>query len=275
MPLLADLQTAFAAAVLGDGNRIAHSVAGGGLAPAQRVQVYRNAVRVRLKDALADTYPVLRRLVGDACFDGVASEFLRRYPPRVGHLHPFGARMAELCARLPVLAGLPYLPDVARLEWAWQQAFHAAGAPGLPAQAFADVPDEQRHAIRLRLQAGASLLGSAYPIGRIFEVNQPDYPGDDAVSLDRGGESLLIIRRGFDVRVESLPAGEYALLAALAASTPLGDALLAAIDAQPDCPVGTVLARQIAAGTFTRLQVGDNTTAPTAPEPTPARRSAS
>ncbi len=259
MPSLADLQTAFAAAVLGQGDDIAHTVRGGGLAPAQRVQVYRNAVRVRLKDALADTYPVLRRLVGDACFDGVASEFLRQYPPRVGYLHPFGARMAELCAQLPVLAGFPYLPDVARLEWAWQQAFHAAGAPGLPAQAFAAVPVEQQHAIGLRLQAGASLLRSAYPIGRIFEVNQPDYQGDDAVSLDRGGESLLIIRRGFDVRVEPLPAGEYALLAALAASAPLGDALCAAVGAQPDCPVGAVLARHIAAGTFTQLQAGGDT----------------
>lgn len=259
MPSLADLQTAFAAAVLGQSDDIARLVRGNGLAPTQRVQVYRNAVRVRLKDALADIYPVLRRLVGDACFDDVASEFLRRYPPRVGYLHPFGARMAELCAQSPVLAGLPYLPDVARLEWAWQQAFHAAAAPGLPAQAFADVPVEQQHAIRLHLQASASLLGSAYPIGRIFEVNRPDYPGDDAVSLDRGGESLLVIRRGFDVRVEPLPAGEYALLAALAASAPLGDALCAAVDAQPDCPVGAVLARHIAAGTFTRLQAGGDT----------------
>lgn len=259
MPSLADLQTAFAAAVLGDSDQIARSIAGNGLTPAQRVQVYRNAVRIRLKDALADTYPVLRRLVGDACFDGVASEFLRQYPPRVGYLHPFGGQMAELCIRLPVLAGLPYLPDMARLEWARQQAFHAAGAPGLSVQAFADVPLEQQHAIGLRLQAGASLLRSAYPIGRIFEVNQPDYPGDDAISLDRGGESLLIIRRGFDVRVELLTAGEYALLAALAASAPLGDALLAAVGAQPDCPVGAVLARHIAAGTFTRLQAGGGT----------------
>lgn len=259
MPSLAELQTAFAAAVLGESNEIARTVRGSGLDPVQRVQVYRNAVRVRLKDALADIYPVLRRLVGDACFDGVASEFLRQYPPRVGYLHPFGARMAELCARLPVLADLPYLPDVARLEWAWQQAFHAAGAPGLPAQAFAAVPLEQQHAIRLSLQAGASLLGSAYPIGRIFELNQPDYQGDDTVSLDRGGESLLIIRRGFDVRVEPLSAGEYALLAALAASAPLGDALLAAVGAQPDCSVGAVLARHIATGTFTQLQVGGDT----------------
>lgn len=275
MPSLVDLQAAFAAAVLGDSDQIAHTVRGAGLAPAQRVQVYRNAVRVRLKDALADTYPVLRRLVGDACFDGVASEFLRQYPPRVGWLHPFGARMAELCARLPVLAGLPYLPDVARLEWAWQQAFHAAGAPGLSAQAFAAVPLERQHAIRLRLQAGASLISSPYPVGRIFEVNQPDYPDDDTVSLDRGGESVLVIRRGLDVRVEALTAGEYALLAALAASAPLGDALQAALDAQPDCPVGSVLARHIAAGTFTRLQVGGDAVAPTAPERSPSWRSTS
>ncbi len=262
MPSLADLQTAFAAAVLGESSEaveITRTVRGSGLAPTQRVQVYRNAVWVRLKDALADIYPVLRRLVGDACFDGVAAELIRRYPPRVGYLNPFGEQMAGIVAGLPVLAGLPYLPDVARLEWAWHQAFHAAGAPGLPAQAFADVPVEQQHAIGLRLQPGASLLSSSYPIGRIFEVNQPDYQGDDTVSLDQGGEFLLIIRRGFNVRVEPLSAGEYALLAALAASAPLGEALLAAVGAQPDCPVGAVLARHVAAGTFTALQAGGDT----------------
>jgi hypothetical protein len=222
------------------------------------MQVYQNAVRVRLKDALGDIFPVLRRLVGDGCFDGVASEFIRQHPPRAGYLHPFGARMAELCASVPVLAGLPYLPDVARLEWAWQQAYHAAEAPRLTPQALADVPAQQQHALRLPLQPGATVLGSAYPIGRIFEVNQPDYSGDDAVSLDLGGEALLIIRRDLEVRVERLSDGEYALLAALKAATPLGEALLAALDAQPGCPVGAVLARHIAAGTFTDLTVGND-----------------
>ena len=104
MPSLADLQTAFAAALLGDSREIAHSVVGGGLAPAQRVQVYRNAVRVRLKDALADTYPVLRRLVGDACFDGVAAEFaLACYAKSVMtalEVEPLGALTANEAATL-------------------------------------------------------------------------------------------------------------------------------------------------------------------------------
>ncbi|MGK2941967.1 MAG: HvfC/BufC N-terminal domain-containing protein [Immundisolibacter sp.] len=255
MPSLAELQTAFAGAVLDHAAGIETFVSGNGLDPAQRVQVYRNAVRIRLKEALADVYPVLRHLVGDDCFDAVASAFLSRHPPRVGHLHPFGAQMPELCSQLPVLAALPYLPDVARLEWAWQQAYHGADAPRVSIEDFAGVPAEQHANIRLQLHPSAQLLRSAFPVGRIFEVNQADYRGDDRVNLDLGGESLLVIRRGLQVRVESLSAGEYALLTQLDADMDLGGALASALTAEPGLDAGTALAGQVTSGTFSTLTI--------------------
>ncbi len=255
MPSLAELQTAFAGAVLNHTAGIETFVSGNGLDPAQRVQVYRNAVRIRLKEALAEVYPVLRRLVGEECFDAVASAFLSQHPPRVGHLHPFGAQMPELCSQLPVLAALPYLPDVARLEWAWQQTYHGADAPSLSIEAFTDVPAEQHANIRLQLHPSAQLLRSPYPVGRIFEVNQTDYRGDDRVNLDRGGESLLVIRRGLQVRVESLSAGEYALLTQLDADMELGGAIASALTDEPGLDAGTALARHVAAGTFSTLAI--------------------
>jgi hypothetical protein len=38
------------------------------------------------------------------------------------------------------------------------------------------------------------LLQSPYPVHRIWQVNQPEWQGDDAVSLNEGGVNLLIHR---------------------------------------------------------------------------------
>ena len=96
MPSLSELQAGVVAAILGGDDTAAAHVRGAGLPPARRLAVYRNAVRVRLKDALADVYPALRRLVGDDCFDGMANEYLRRHPPREGWLQSFGEHMPGL-----------------------------------------------------------------------------------------------------------------------------------------------------------------------------------
>lgn len=255
MPSLSELQAGVVAAILHGDDAAAAHVRAAGLPPARRLAVYRNAVRVRLKDALADVYPVLRRLVGDDCFDGITNEYLRRHPPRQGWLQSFGAHMAVLCADLPVLAGLPYLPDVARLEWARQLAWHAPSATPLGLDAFAAVPPTEQAAVRLDLLPGSTLLPSAYPVARIFEVNQPEYAGDDTVDLSQGGQTVLIIRRDASVCVERLTPAEAALLTVLAAGETLGQALHAAVSTEPDCPAGELLARHVAAGTFAALRV--------------------
>ncbi|GAB4350445.1 MAG: DNA-binding domain-containing protein [Immundisolibacter sp.] len=254
MPSLSELQTGVVAAILqGDDTAAAH-VRGAGLPPTRRLAVYRNAVRVRLKDALADVYPVLRRLVGDDCFDGIANEYLRRYPPREGWLQSFGAHMAALCADLPVLAGLPYLADVARLEWARQRAWYAPSTAPIGAEAFSAVPASEQAAVCLDLRPGSTLLPSAYPIARIFEVNQPDYTGDDTVDLSQGHQTVLIIRRDTTVCVELLAPAEAALLTVLSKGETLGQALHAAVSTDPDCAAGELLARHVAAGTFATLR---------------------
>ena len=123
MRALRETQEEFAAALLGGG---AHRFD-------RRLQVYRNNVFVSLLQALADVYPVLVRLVGRDYFDQAARRFVREHPSRSGNLHDFGSELPGFLGRLPEAASLPYLPDVAALEWAWHEAFHAGDAPALEA----------------------------------------------------------------------------------------------------------------------------------------------
>jgi len=50
------------------------------LSVADRLGIYRNAYRVRLIEALDDTYPVLHALLGDEVFIALSWEFVADHP---------------------------------------------------------------------------------------------------------------------------------------------------------------------------------------------------
>jgi hypothetical protein len=249
-PSLRELQQGFAADVLGDTDTVLVHVQDGVFAAARHFQIYRNNTFANLTDALAACYPVIQRLVGEGFFGFLADGYIRHHPPRSGNLHDFGAALAEFIATFEPARSLPYLPDVARLEWAWQRSYHAQDAASLAPERLASVPAQDYARIVLRLHPSAVLLESAFPCRRIWQVNQLEYRGEPTVDLDTGPEQLLILRRGLDVVILTLDPGEYALLRSLDAGLNLGDASAAAFAAAPEFDLGAVLHRHIGSGTF-------------------------
>src|SRR5204862_7472176 len=83
--------------------------------------VMANAMR-----ALADVYPITRKLVGDEFFDGLAREYCRQHPSVSGDLNELGEHLADFVGAFAHTQPLPYLPDVARLEWLAHVAHYAA-----------------------------------------------------------------------------------------------------------------------------------------------------
>ena len=248
--MLRDLQTEFAAALFDERPEMSARVRAGRFPAAQHLQVYRNNVVESLTGALRAVYPVAEKLVGDGFFRYAVHEYLRAHRPRSGNLHDFGDAFAGFLAGFAPAAELPYLPDVARLEWAWHQAFHAADAPAFDLARLGAVPAEQHATLRFVLHPSTRLLASDFPVVRIFEINQEGYDGDTSVDLGEGGVHVLVIRRGLTVYVEPLAAGEAELLTALAGQQPLGAAVQAALAAQPDFDLTGTLAEHLRRGTL-------------------------
>jgi hypothetical protein len=254
-PSLRELQQAFAGAVLQDATAVLTHVRDGAFPAARRMQVYRNNTLANLTEALAACYPVVRRLVGNGYFDYAADGYIRRHPPASGNLHDFGAAFADFLAALESTRALPYLADVARLEWAWQRAYHAADACALSGEALAAVKPDKYENLVFRLHPSAQLLDSPFPCLRIWNVNQPDYRGADVVDLNEGAQRLLVIRRRLDIQIEPLGLGEHRLLQAFAAARTLGAANESAAAADPAFDLGTVLNRHVAAGTLVGFDI--------------------
>jgi len=252
---LRDLQRAFVARI--DGNLLSYDldtlighVAGGGQTAEQRLDTYTNTVLVNRQNALRATYPVVERLVGAEFFSYAAYTFAKLYPSRSGNLDDYGAEFAEFLVSFEPVATLPYLPDVARLELRIEQVGIAGDGQvvrRLPTllSAYGLGLDRGIH-----LRAGSRLLKSAYPVHRIWQVNQAGYVGDDHVDLSLGGAELLIRRRGFTIEIVSLDPDEFAFLSALAAGTSLALAIAAARAVSVHFDATACLYRRIGDGTL-------------------------
>ncbi|MFO1423313.1 MAG: DNA-binding domain-containing protein [Candidatus Competibacteraceae bacterium] len=247
---LRELQLGFAAAVLdgaeGDFDR---HVRAAGLSGARRLQVYRNNALLSLTGALEAVYPVARRVVGDGFFQYAAAQYIARHPSRSGDLHAFGEHFPAFLESFAPAADLVYLPDVARLEWAYHRAFHAADHRPLDVAALARVPAERQGDLRFELHPATRLLESAFPILRIWRVNQDDHDGDSTVDLSEGGVKLLIVRRqNLEIEFEPLEDGEFALLRALAGDCDFVTACERAMTEQPTLDLPACVQRHVSQG---------------------------
>lgn len=224
-----------------------------GPVPARRLQVYRNNLLVSLTAALEAVYPVLARLVGAAFFRQVARAFIVEHPSRSGNLHEFGRELPAWLRASASLQSLPYLGDVAALEWACHEVYHEAnGAPLDPAR-LVEVPTALQPVLQLHLQPATRFVASPFPILAIWQANQEGAAPAPPISLDDGAVRLLVARRDLDIELRLLGDAEACWLHALAAGRPLAIALQAALDVDPAFDFGATLGRHLQLGTFSGL----------------------
>jgi hypothetical protein len=256
MPSLRELQKGFADAVFAcDGAALPFAIAGSGDG-AERIAIYRRAIFANYRNALVATYPVVRELVGAPFFNAAADNYVRAHPSVSGDLNAYGDAFGDFLASYPHAAGLPYLPDVARLEWSIDEANRAVdslpNAAAVVAMMSAVAPD-RLPSVRLRLAPSCRLVASDFPILRIWQVHQSAGDRDLRVDLDVGGDAVLV-GRGIDgISLTRLTPGEYHWLAASAAGQTLGDAIDAAQRVEPAFDFAATLRTHLATGTIAAI----------------------
>jgi putative DNA-binding protein len=255
MPLaLRDLQAAFAAHIVGDDRPdLIASVAGDSIPAAGRLRVYRHHVFHSLATALTATFPTVQALVGEEFFCGLARAFVAGALPRQPVLAEYGEGFAGFVAGYAPAGGLPYLADIARLDWALNAAFHGPAEPRLGVGDLAAIPVELLPARSILLAPGAAVVRSAYPIDRIWAAAQPG-ASNDTVDLASGGARLLVLRRPDDAGFVALGEGEAVFLEALQVGRTLEDAASIALSAEAVFDLSSAFARLMALRAFAALQ---------------------
>ena len=183
--VLQTIQTDFSQAIFGgDRNSIGASVrTQGNLSAEQRVGIYRNSVHGVLWKYLASVFVVCEQLVGEKFFEQLCDRYIDQYPPTTPFLADYGDQFADFVHHDPALATLPWLSDVARLEWARHCAWHGVNQPASDFAGLGQLTPEQQLTVIFQLPHSAQLLGSAYATHAIWLAHQAeDY--DDKPKLE-------------------------------------------------------------------------------------------
>ena len=254
MASLRDLQTAFSTAVRGgDAGPLASYVVAAGISPARRLGIYANNVRENFLAVLEATFPVLGRLAGRDWLRLSGIRYQSACPSRVGNLHYVGDRYAAFLAAELAETPYAYFADVARLEWAYQLVLVAAEPGELDRASLADVPPAAYGHLIFDLSTAAQLVSSIYPLFAIWQANRPEAALDQnaTIRLDAGPSHVFILRRSDHVELREVPAGDFALLSAIAQSRPMETAVEEALRLDASLDVPAVLHRLVQMGALT------------------------
>ncbi len=189
---------------------------------AERLAVYEGGHRARLVEALANDYPAVRRVLGEGAFGSLVVRYERSFRSASHDLGRVGEHLARFLEDDPLAVELPFLPDLARLEWALAEAFVAvddepvtwASLASLGPDAVADRP--------LRLRAGTSLVRSPWPVSEIWRLRERA-DGDVDLALEGRPEAIVVHRAGLELRTRQVSETEASLIERAAQGVRLAD----------------------------------------------------
>jgi len=187
-------------------------------------QANRHALAER---SLLATYPVIAQLLGAESFSALARDLWHNHPPRCGDLAQWGDALSGFLASNEQLAEVPYLADVAQVEWALHRAARASDAEPDMAS-FARLSSEDPVTLTLLLAPGTAFIPSAWPVVSLVTAHTTGEPTLAEVGQrmrDRVGETAVVWRQGWRPCVAACPANALALLRALLRGAALTEAL--------------------------------------------------
>jgi hypothetical protein len=243
---------AFTAALLEPGLKTPAAVAGPhGKAAEKRYNVYRNNVTVSLIAALAATFPATMRITGVDFFRAMARFHVRATPPTSPLLFEYGRDFPDFIERYEYARSMVWLADVARIERAWLDAYHAADAAPLAPEALASIAPKRLADTVLTAHPATRIVRSRFPAVTVFAANRSAEPVGRIEAT--GPEDALVTRPGLEVVVRRLPPGGARFLTDLVAGRTLGEAAASAFSESPQFDLPANIAGMLEAGAFTAV----------------------
>lgn len=127
----------------------------------ERLEIYNRQYWFRVLGALAEDFPALEAVVGADAFERISVAYITDHPSRSFSLRNLGSRLVEWLAERPEYAGRRQrlALDVARIEWAFVEAFDSAEWTPLTLEEIGALDGGSR----LSLQPHVQLLALDYP----------------------------------------------------------------------------------------------------------------
>lgn len=187
-------------------------------AKAKRFAIYKNNVFYSLTNALADLYPVIKKLVGEDFFAGTANFYLREHPPQQAAMVHFGQGFPDFLRAFTHTKDMPYLAPVAELELARHRAYHAVDTQPIDLASIAAISPEQLADATVNLHPSLQILQASQPIFTIWQTNQE--VGNESAESSKNiqlnePEQVLVVRPLYEVCVYNIDQGMYQFISHL------------------------------------------------------------
>jgi len=146
----------------------------------ERLEIYNKQYWFRVIGAVAEDYPALNAVLGSKRFDSMVLAYLKENPSTSFTLRNIGAKLPEWLAAHPAVAGARHglAVDVARLEWAYVDAYDSARRKPFSEDDFANLNGDTR----LRLQPHIQLLDLSYPVDELVLAVRKEAPEIEVAS---------------------------------------------------------------------------------------------
>lgn len=105
---------------------------------AQRFKLYQDGYRLRLTEALCDTFPALHTLAGDNLFENICIGYIDKHPSQHFSIRYYGHELADWLARDETYQSTPVLSEMAHFEWQLRNAFDGPNAISLQKEHFSE-----------------------------------------------------------------------------------------------------------------------------------------
>lgn len=237
LPVFAHTQHEFAAALFDPAEEAAVQARFRAGQDGRRFGLYRGNLTATWDKTLANAYPVIRQLVGAEFFGGLSRAYGLAHPSDNADLNRFGAHFATFLTSFPPAAPLPYLPDMARLEWAMHRAHYAPDAEAVSAGQLAAIAPARLEQCTMRLHPACSLHASPWAVAPLWLAHQPGAEQDFPAAMAQPSHAI-VLRPQWQVRLLPLSPAAHAALAQLAAGATFGAALDAAFALDEDFDIG-------------------------------------
>ncbi|HKK07175.1 MAG TPA: DNA-binding domain-containing protein [Gammaproteobacteria bacterium] len=216
MPRLSEIQAEFARHVLSGGGQMPeHVLDDRGIDAELRLAVYANAYRARLVETLAKDFAALRHHLGEEEFETLAHDYIEAHPSRYFSLRWFGEALPAFTAGHRTGRSTPALAELARLEWAFIDAFDAEDAACADEAGAAAVAPAAWPTLRIALHPSVQLVCHEWDIVALWRAYRDERAAPEPRRLDAPG-CCLVWRQGLDTRYRALAPDEARGLQALA-----------------------------------------------------------
>jgi hypothetical protein len=175
--------------------------------------IYQNSTMGNIINALALTYPVVEKLVGEEFFRAMCRRFITLYWPKTANMDDYGAEFPLFLAEFEHVKHLTYLSDIGYLEWFFQQSSLADDSDIPDWSVLTNVQADETLKLKFKLSPWVRLIKSVYPIDKIWTMNQVNVAQENTLNCNEQNDTFLVLfRKELKTDILLISAGEFAIL---------------------------------------------------------------